>query len=48
MFKLEPLFLVCDDCGEAFSDTRVAYNHDCPNNTEDELHFSIKPESEAL
>lgn len=41
----ETLYLVCDECGEAFDSIKTAADHD------EEVHgtgFTIKPESEAM
>ena len=42
----EQVFLVCDDCGEAFDDMVIAYAH-----RHDEMidpRFLLLPESEAM
>lgn len=41
----ECLYLVCGDCGEAFSTIEDAYGH---GDGSDEVEYSIKPESEAM
>jgi hypothetical protein len=39
----EKMYAVCHDCGEAFDDLNVAYDHHSTHND-----FSILPESEAM
>jgi hypothetical protein len=45
----EKLFLVCDECGEAFDTLRYASNHTCTDDMANmNTTYTIKPESEAM
>jgi hypothetical protein len=43
----EQLYLVCRQCGEAFDDIKIAFNHK-PGDCGSVLGFDILPESEAM
>lgn len=49
-FKEEMLYLVCRECGEAFSDFTVAYSHkkSCDDEERFEACFELCTESEAF
>lgn len=48
----EKLYLVCEDCGEAFDAIETAHAHECEYNADRrdwiESGYKIKPESEAM
>jgi len=44
----EKLYLVCENCGEAFDELQAAKAHEIFMGCEDETVYRVLPESEAM